>query len=242
MADIVRDTNNPYTTKLKAAMEEVFGQVPDLTVAMGGKRKFKENLAVMQRTRQQAAWAAHTSKYKSNGGGLYSSMPRPAHKGFLAKQRNSLHNDVDILVGILLNLRLHCHSLHSLTGAHCTPEVPLDQRTCAHCRADGSHEVEDEIHFVLHCPAHSDAREEMLSRLRDIYPRFDSQWLVSDDVQKTRILLWGIPDMTAPWRPRDGTLSDARVQATGAVLRFLGKAAKRHPTMRRLMFGRAPGA
>ena len=144
--------------------------------------------------------------------------------------------------GILLNLRLHCHSLHSLTGAQCTPEVPLDQRTCAHCRADGSHKVEDEIHFVLHCPAQSDARAEMLSRLRDIYPRFDSQWLVSNDAQKVRILLWGIPDMTAPWRPRDGTLSDARVQATGAVLRFLGKAAKRHPTMRRLMFGRAPGA
>ena len=167
-------------------------------------------------------------------------MPRPTHRGFLAEQRNGLHNDVDI--GVLLNLRLHSHCLHSLTGTQCTPEVPLDQRTCTHCLAQGSHKVEDETHFVLKCPAYSDAREEMLSSLRDIYPKFDGQWTVSNDVQQMRILLWGIPDMATPWRPRNGALRDARTQATGAVLRFLGIAAKQHPTMRNLMFGRAPGA
>ena len=82
----------------------------------------------------------------------------------------------------------------------------------------------------------------MLERLRSIYPKFDDQWNISNDTQKMRILLWSIPDETAPWRPRDGTLSTARTQATGTVLRFLGAAAKRHPTMRNLMFGRAPGA
>ena len=64
----------------------------------------------------------------------------------------------------------------------------------------------------------------------------------SNDVQKMRLLLWGIPDGTAPWQPRAGTRGVARVQATGAVLRFLGAAAKRHPHMRNLLYGRAPGA
>ena len=82
----------------------------------------------------------------------------------------------------------------------------------------------------------------MLNRLRAIYPGFERQWNVSNDVQKMRILLWGIPDMTTPWRPREGVLSDARAAATGAVLRYLGAAAKQHPTMRNLMYGRAPGA
>ena len=82
----------------------------------------------------------------------------------------------------------------------------------------------------------------MLDRLRLIYPKFDNQWNISNDIQRKRILLWSIPDETAPWRPRDGTLSTARAQATGAVLQFLGAAAMRHPSMRNLMFGRAPGA
>ena len=82
----------------------------------------------------------------------------------------------------------------------------------------------------------------MLDRIRTLYSGFDVQWRVSNDIPKMRILLWGIPDETAAWRPRRGTLREARVQATGAVLRFLGAAAKRHPSMRNLKFGRAPGA
>ena len=82
----------------------------------------------------------------------------------------------------------------------------------------------------------------MLDRLRHVYPGFAAQWRASNDVQKMRLLLWGIPDGTAPWQPRAGTRGTARVQATGAVLRFLGAAAKRHPHMRNLFYGRAPGA
>ena len=221
-------------------MEAVFGQAPDLTEAMSGKHKFKEYLAASQRARQHAEWVAHTTKHKANGGGLYAYMPKPAFQGFIARQRNNLHSDVDI--GVLLNLRLHSHCLQSLTGTQCTPEVPLDQRVCGHCNAHGICTVEDETHFVLHCPAHSNERKEMLNRLRDIYPGFERQWNVSNDIQKMRILLWGIPDMTTPWRPCVGELSEARTAATGAVLRYLGAAAKKHPTMRNLMYGRAPGA
>ena len=240
MAEAVKDADNPFTKKLIAAMEAVFGQSPDLSVAMSGRHKFKAHLAATQRARQYAAWTSHTSKHKANGGGLYASMPRPAFRGFVAKQRNRQHNDTDI--GVLMNLRLHSHCLHNLTGAQCTPPTPLGMRTCAACNALGNRAVEDETHFVLNCPVHKEERETMLERLRSIYPKFDNQWNISNDIQKMRILLWSIPDETAPWRPRDGTLSTARTQATGTVLRFLGAAAKRHPTMRNLMFGRAPGA
>ena len=122
-----------------------------------------------------------------------------------------------------MNLRLHSHCLHNLTGAQCTPPTPLDMRTCAACNALGNRVVEDETHFVLNCPEYKKERETMLGRLRSIYPRFDDQWNISNDIQKMRLLLWSIPDETAPWRPRDGTRCTARTQATGAVLRFLGR-------------------
>ena len=140
-------------------------------------------------------------------------MPRPAFRGFVAKQRNRQHNDTDI--GVLMNLRLHSHCLHSLTGAQCTPPTPLGMRTCAACNALGNRAVEDETHFVLKCPVYKGERETMLERLRSIYPKFDDQWNISNDIQKMRILLWSIPDETAPWRPRDGTQSTARTQAAG---------------------------
>ena len=136
----------------------------------------------------------------------------------------------------------HRCSLRSLTGAQSDPPTPLDERTCTKCSALGNHAVEDETHFVLNCPVYSKERADVLDRLRNIYPGFGDQWRDCTDVQKMRILLWGIPDGTSPWRPREGPLSEARTQATGAVLRFLGAAAKRHPTMRNLMYGRAPGA
>ena len=167
-------------------------------------------------------------------------MPRPAFRGFVAKQRNYQHSAADI--GILMNLRLHSHCLRSLTGTQCTPVTPLHMRTCTVCAEQGSPAIEDEPHFVLRCPAHNNERTVMLDRLQHVYPGFEAQWRVSNDVQKMRLLLWGIPDGTTPWRPRAGARSAARVQATGAVLRFLGAAAKRHPNMRNLLFGRAPGA
>ena len=143
-------------------MEAVFGQSPDLSVAMSGRHKFKAHLAAAQRARQYAAWTAHTSKHKANGGGLYASMPRPAFRGFVAKQRNRQHNDTDI--GVLMNLRLHSHCLHSLTGAQCTPPTPLGMRTCAACNALGNRTVEDETHFVLNCPVYKGERETILRR------------------------------------------------------------------------------
>ena len=75
MADAVKDADNPFTKKLIAAMEAVFGQSPDLSVAMSGRHKFKAHLAAAQRARQYAAWTAHTSKHKANGGGPTTHRP-----------------------------------------------------------------------------------------------------------------------------------------------------------------------
>ena len=221
-------------------MDAVLGYLPDLTTPISGKHKLKAQLCEAQRACQRADWTAHTTKHKPDGGALYSHMPSPAFRGFVAKQRNYQHSDADI--GILMNLRLHSHCLRSLTGAQCTPVTPLHLRTCTLCAGHGSPAIEDEPHFVLRCPAHDGERAGMLDRLQHIYPGFAAQWRASNGVQKMRLLLWGIPDGTAPWQPRAGTRGIARVQATGAVLRFLGAAAKRHPHMRNLFYGRAPGA
>ena len=139
-------------------------------------------------------------------------MPSPAFRGFVAKLRNYQHSAADI--GILMNLRLHSHCLRSLTGAQCTPVTPLHLRTCTLCAGHGSPAIEDEPHFVLRCPAHGGERAGMLDRLRHVYPGFAAQWRASNDVQKMRLLLWGIPDGTAPWQPRAGTRGIARGQAT----------------------------
>ena len=50
-------------------------------------------------------------------------------------------------VSVLINLRIHAHALATVTGAHYSPVVPLDERVCPHCRDE--RKVEDEAHFLL---------------------------------------------------------------------------------------------
>jgi hypothetical protein len=61
-----------------------------------------------------------------------------------------------------------------------------------------------------------------------------------NDTQRPRRLLWEIPDGTVPlWHGPGLTHVTARVQATQAVLRYLGMAAKKHPTLRNMQYDKA---
>ena len=135
----------------------------------------------------------------------------------------------------------HAHALATVTGAHYSPVVPLEERLCPHCR--GERKVEDEVHFLLECPQYRTERQEMLSKLADIYPSFKAKWDTMNRTQRLRRLLWSIPDGTAPMWPERGQLcADARVHATRAILKYLGAAAKKHPQMKDQLYNKAPGA
>ena len=166
-------------------------------------------------------------------------MPSPSIKGFLARKQHGQYSDKE--VSVLINLRIHAHALATVTGAHYSPVVPLDERICPHCR--GERKVEDEAHFLLECPQYQSEREEMLSKLADVYPSFKAQWGTMNRTQRLRRLLWSIPDGTAPLWPVRGQLrADARVLATRAILNYLGAAAKKHPQMKDQLYNKAPGA
>ena len=67
--------------------------------------------------------------------------------------QNPLHRSA------LAQLRLSSHNLGIETGRHCRPSMLPEDRICAFCP---SGQVDDEIHFLIHCKAHDDLRTTIL--------------------------------------------------------------------------------
>ena len=60
----------------------------------------------------------------------------------------------------IARFRTSSHNLKVETGRHDRPITPLENRICEKCNND---EVEDEIHYLLICPAHENSRAILLA-------------------------------------------------------------------------------
>ena len=60
--------------------------------------------------------------------------------------------------------------------------TPLQQRTCKIC---DSNQVEDEVHFLINCPAYTDIRANMITKARET----DEQFIFLDEKEQAYYLL-----------------------------------------------------
>ena len=65
---------------------------------------------------------------------------------------------------LLTSIRTGTNQLRIETGRRKKPKEKVDERVCVYCPA---RLVEDEKHFVLHCQAYQDLREEMFRAISD---------------------------------------------------------------------------
>ena len=59
---------------------------------------------------------------------------------------------------LITKIRISAHSLAIKTGRYCKPKISANERFCKFCKFCKD-QVEDEIHFLLHCPLYKDFRE-----------------------------------------------------------------------------------
>jgi len=67
--------------------------------------------------------------------------------------------------------RVSSHRLGIETGRHQKPYIPPERRVCKFC---DSKNVDDELHFLIHCDFHSTARQTFYSHLRHLITNFDT--------------------------------------------------------------------
>ena len=70
----------------------------------------------------------------------------------------------------LARFRLSAHDLEIERGRYNQKPKPIELRCCRLCLEKRIQAVEDEIHFLLHCPSYSVERNEMISKITSKYP------------------------------------------------------------------------
>jgi hypothetical protein len=80
--------------------------------------------------------------------------------------------------------RLHSHNLAIETGRHSRPFIPRRRRLCQYCN---THQVEDEIHFLISCPLYDELREPLLIFIQNI-PENDGKFRFLMQSSAPRIL------------------------------------------------------
>ena len=78
----------------------------------------------------------------------------PGAEKYLSEVRNTEHRIA------MSKLRLSSHTLEIERGRYSNTQA--EERYCTHCKALGSTLVEDEKHFLLHCPMSKELREKCL--------------------------------------------------------------------------------
>ena len=68
----------------------------------------------------------------------------------------------------LTKLRISAHSLAIEKGRY--QGLTIEQRTCRSCPT----EIEDEKHFLLHCPMYNDIRNDLCSQIESVNPHFNN--------------------------------------------------------------------
>ena len=69
----------------------------------------------------------------------------------------------------LSKFRTSCHSLEVERGRYTNPITPLERRLCFVCR-----EIEDEIHFIMHCQLFETERLDLFGRVGNKFPVFSA--------------------------------------------------------------------
>ena len=77
----------------------------------------------------------------------------------------------------LAQYRLSSHNLGIETGRHTKPPTPKEKRLCLYCN-NGF--VDDEIHLLTNCAAHTDIRHRLTTNIEDFLEDYDDL----SDVQK----------------------------------------------------------
>ena len=67
----------------------------------------------------------------------------------------------------LTRLRVSAHKLNIEIGRHRRPYIPRHQRLCLYCNCG---EVDDEIHFLLKCNFHAEARHSLFQLITSHLP------------------------------------------------------------------------
>ena len=68
----------------------------------------------------------------------------------------------------ITQLRVSSHHLQIEKGRYHKPKkIPAEERKCLHCTLNV---VEDEIHFLMHCPNYSEERTNLLNNLKQYTP------------------------------------------------------------------------
>jgi len=108
-------------------------------------------------------------------GGINDSVQNPklrTYKLFKVDYRLEPYLTMDISNKVMKNIarfRTSSHSLRIETGRHERPVVPAENRVCQKCNQN---EVEDEIHYLLICPAHSTQRVILTDKIEQVIQNF----------------------------------------------------------------------
>ena len=79
-----------------------------------------------------------------------------------------LHINSSKIRSAITQLRVSSHHLQIEKGRHHKPKpIPLEERKCIYCT---DNTIEDEKHFLLHCPRYSDQRFILFSLLKNHIP------------------------------------------------------------------------
>jgi hypothetical protein len=71
----------------------------------------------------------------------------------------------------LTKLRISAHRLLIGSGRYVRPRIDVSDRICPCCNMNT---VEDEIHFLLHCPLYSAQRNSLFEQISNIFPNFQT--------------------------------------------------------------------
>ena len=69
----------------------------------------------------------------------------------------------------ITRLRISAHNLAIERGRYTYPKTPVEKRLCKVCNTN---EVENEQHFLLHCPLYKEMREDFFTNVGNICPNF----------------------------------------------------------------------
>jgi len=226
-------SSSSFVARVTAAHQAIFNVPPSWSQAPPGKHKVRKNMNAALDTRGEKEWYDHVRAHEKDGAALYLQVPPPSRSPFLRLKRHGQYSEEGF--NQLLALRTHGHALAALVGRNGIDHdaVPLDERVCPRCAHAGRSAVEDETHFVVGCPCTADGRNVMLDAIAECFPHFRSHYDRANDVGKTKLLLWQIPDGQFPGASLPGMSADtARIRSTRAVIAYLRQAAQDHPRLK----------
>ena len=108
-------------------------------------------------------------KYHNSHQGKFDNLVKFKNKFQFENYLNDIRNRKARVM--LTRFRLSSHKLKIETGRYSNPPVPREDRLCHYCQSVlNIREVEDEVHFMMICPQHNVARNELLDKVFSLSP------------------------------------------------------------------------